>query len=224
MGIHDGHRDRLKTRFLEEGLDGFTEVQALELLLFYAIPRRDTNEMAHRLLESFGTLDKVFEADYDALCQVEGVGPGAASLIRLTADMNRRRVLSRSKPGTVFKSADAAGALFLELFRGQREEQIYLLCLDQQYRLIKCVKLFSGSLLSVSLDQRKLVETALKWNAASVILAHNHVGGPAVPSQADAASTDSVKRTLAAVGVCLEDHIIVAGDEFISMKNSGMLR
>ena len=171
MPVHEGHRSRKKEQFRAHGLDAFADHEVLELLLYYAVPRQDTNPIAHRLIEKFGSLD----------------------------------------------------AYFLDLFFGEREEKLYEACLDAKGRLLACHLVAEGDTESVQLNMRKIVENALKCGASSVLLAHNHPSGVALPSPADNATTLSVFDALRTVGVELADHIIVADDDFVSLRHNGLL-
>lgn len=224
MGVHDGHRDRLRARFLEYGLDNFNDLNALELLLFYAIPRRDTNEIAHALLECFGSLEGVFYASERELLQIPGIGTNAAALIRLVPQLMKKSALSRPDRREVIMNSSDAGRYFVPRFMYEQDEVVYLLCLDGQKRVIKCAEMGRGVVNCVETSIRRIVETALKYKSSSVILAHNHPDGLALPSSEDDMVTKQVSTALALVGVSLEDHIIVAGDDFVSFADSGIMR
>ena len=224
MGVHDGHRDRQRARFLEYGLDNFNDLNALELLLFYAIPRRDTNEIAHALLECFGSLEGVFYASERELLQVPGIGTNAAALIRLVPQLMKKSALSRPDRREVIMNSSDAGRYFVPRFMYEQDEVVYLLCLDGQKRVIKCAEMGRGVVNCVETSIRRIVETALKYKSSSVILAHNHPDGLALPSSEDDMVTKQVSTALALVGVSLEDHIIVAGDDFVSFADSGIMR
>ena len=224
MGVHDGHRDRLRARFLEYGLDNFNDLNALELLLFYAIPRRDTNEIAHALLECFGSLEGVFYASERELLQVPGIGTNAAALIRLVPQLMKKSALSRPDRREVIMNSSDAGRYFVPRFMYEQDEVVDLLCLDGQKRVIKCAEMGRGVVNCVETSIRRIVETALKYKSSSVILAHNHPDGLALPSSEDDMVTKQVSTALALVGVSLEDHIIVAGDDFVSFADSGIMR
>lgn len=221
MGVHDGHRARLKGRFLEHGLDTFNELNALELLLFYAIPRRDTNELAHALLDRFGSLSGVFDASFHELLEVPGVGENAASLIVLIPQLMRKSEISKTESVTAIKNSRDAGKYLVPRFLNMKEEHIMLLCLDSRKRVISCTELNSGVVNAVDTNVRKIVETALRCRASSAILAHNHPQGLALPSREDDGMTQKVHSSLRLVGIELVDHIIVAGNDFVSYSDSG---
>ena len=223
MEEHAGHRERMRNRFLRFGLDNFDDHNVLELLLFYAVPRRDTNVIAHRLLDAFGTLDGVFDASPEALMAVEGVGPGAAALIRLVPEAARRYFIARTAPGQILADSEAAGRYLLPRFLTCRDETMYLVCMDGKLKVLDCREVSRGSATSVSVNARRVTQIALGQNASAVLLAHNHTSGIAIPSDEDVAVTLRLRALLAQVGVTLTDHIVVAGDDFVSMADSGLL-
>ncbi len=223
---HKGHRQRLRERFLNSGLDSMEDHTALELLLCYAIPRKDVNELAHELLKTFGSLSAVLDADKAALEQVPGMGESAAVLLKLIPAMNRRYLMDRTKTGKrlYLRDTDRAGAFFLPRFYGAGEEKVYAAFLDEHCRLLACKEVFEGSIGYTPVNVRKLVEAALRLKATNIILAHNHPDGYAVPSREDRESTRIISSALAAVQLRLLDHIIVAGDEYVSMEECGYFK
>ncbi len=222
MGVHDGHRDRLKSRFIEHGLDSFNELNALELLLFYAIPRKDTNVMAHDLIDRFGSLAGVFDASMRELTQVPGIGENAALLIKLVPQMMKKCQLSRVNDIRIFRSSKELGRFLVPRFMDERDEVALLLCLDSRKSLICCELLNRGVVNAVDITVRRLVELALKNKAASLVLAHNHPEGIVLPSREDEAFTRKAREALRLMGMELLDHIIVAGDRYFSMRDSGL--
>lgn len=222
MGIHDGHRDKMRRRFLSTGLDGFADHEALELLLYYAIPRRDTNPIAHALIERYGSLSAVLAAPVEDLRKVEGIGESAAILLKIVPQISRKASLAAAGE-TVMNTADQAGEYLLELFAGAGREMLYQLCLDQKGKLLACKQLSEGSANSTELNIRRMVENAILTSASGVILSHNHPSGIALPSQDDFSTTEQARSALATIGVRLLDHIIVADGDFVSMADSGFL-
>ena len=223
MSVHDGHRERRRQQFLAHGLEPFAEHEALELLLYYAVPRRDTNAIAHALLQKFGSLDAVFSAPVEELMRVEGVGESAAVLIRLVVPLYRRIRLSAGQE-TILNSTERAGEFFLGRFAGEKREIMYQACLDAKGKLLNVQKLSAGDVNFVHADIRRIVENALLTRASAVILAHNHPSGVALPSEDDNATTLQVQDVLQSVGVRLFDHIIVADDDYVSLRQNGLLR
>ncbi len=223
MGVHDGHRERKRAQFLAHGLDAFADHETLELLLFYAIPRRDTNPIAHALLDHFGSLSAVFSAPAEELMKVPGVGESAAVLLRLVPQLYRRSRLSSPDCPTILTSTASVGAFFLERFAGERNEILYQACLDGKGKVLCCRKVSEGSAGGAEINVRRVVENALNTNATSVVLAHNHPSGIALPSHEDFVATKRISDALGAIGVALVDHIIVADGDFVSMADNGTI-
>jgi len=213
----------MRKRFLENGLDGFADHEALELLLYYAIPQGDVNPLAHALIERFGSLSGVFSAPAEALTQVKGVGERTAVLLRLAPLAARRARLAEIERDRVFTSSDDVGDYLLELFSQERNETVYQLCLDQKGKLLACKRLNEGGSSTVNLNIRGVVENALLTSASSVILAHNHPSGIALGSSADRSATKQVQAALRSIGVRLLDHIVVADNDYVSFLQSGFL-
>lgn len=221
MRTNEGHRKRVKDRFLKEGLENFEEAHALELLLFYAVPRKDTKPLARKLLDRFGSFAKVLEADTDALMQVEGVGIGVATYISLLNDTNRYYMVNREKAQSVLHDLNACGQYLVNFFVGKGREEVYLLCLDGKSRVLGCHRLNEGSVGAVDISLRSITEIALGCKASSVILAHNHPDGLLLPSESDVVITKRIAAMLEAVEVKLVDHIVVGGGKYLSMVQSG---
>ena len=224
MSIHAGHRQRLKERFLKDGLDNFEEHQVLELLLFYGIPQRDTNEIAHELIRKFGSLPKVLEATPEELSEVKYVGDNVTTLFRLITAVARYYQVSCAMREEILTSIEACGRYLVPFFYGRPNETVFLLCLDAKCKVLCCEKVGEGSVNSAGVPVRKIVETALKANATSAILAHNHPSGIAVPSGEDVQTTRRVAMALDAVEIGLVDHIIVADNDWVSLAQSGLYR
>lgn len=220
---HEGHRERLRTKFLSHGLDAIADVNVLELLLFYAIPRQDTNPIAHRLLDAFDSLSGVFDASVEDLMRQGGLTENAAALIKLTIAVARRQQICRANMEQILNSTQKCGNFLVPYFYGLTEETVYLLALDAKCKVLGCTKLFTGTINSANLSVRSVVEHALRVKASSVVLAHNHTSGIAVPSQEDIRTTELVSKALDMVDVLLADHIVVADDDYVSMAESGIL-
>ena len=223
MGVHDGHRERLRARFAEHGLDSFNELNALELLLCYAIPRRDTNEIAHRLLDAFGSLSGVFQASMQELTSVPGIGENAATLILMVPQIVKKAHVSKAKETKIIRNSTDAGNYLLPYFLDEQDEIVMMLCLDNKRAVICCREMGRGVVNCVDANIRRMVETALKVKTTTVIIAHNHPNGVALPSREDDNFTRTLYRSLGLLGITLEDHIIVANDEFVSLADSGVM-
>ena len=224
MTIHDGHRERLRQSFRKDGLAGLDAIRSLELLLQYAIPRKDTNPIAHALLDRFGSLQEVFDASEQELLQVEGVGPSATVLIRLIPQLARKSAVDRAAELCTIRSTADARDYLMPRFLYERDELALLLCLDSQKRVIQCVELSRGVVNSVSIDVRRILEIALKQRACSLILAHNHPDGPARNSREDDQVTSQLFQSLRTVRIELTDHLIFARDGVFSYRDSGALQ
>lgn len=222
MGIHDEHRQRRRRLFQENGLEVFADHEVLELLLFYAIPRKDTNPIAHRLMEHFGSLDRVLSATAEELCQVEGVGPSAALLITLLPQISRRAALQSMEREVILNSVEAMGRYCLTLAGSGREEAFYLICLDAKGKVLSRHRLGEGPS-GVSVNLRKVAEIALRSNAYAVVLTHNHPSGMALPSREDLLATQQIQQLLQNMGVILLDHIITADGDFVSLAENGSI-
>ena len=221
--IHTGHRKRLKTRFLRSGLGDFDDVNVLELLLFYAVPRQDTNPIAHRLLNAFGSISAVFDAPVEDLMKRGGLSESAATLIKLVPEVARRQQISRASMECILDTTQKCGDYLIPYFFGETDEVIYMLGLDAKCKVLGCVRLFTGSVNYANLSVRRVVECAINMKATSVILAHNHPSGIAIPSKDDIRTTSSVSHALSLVGVTLADHIVVADEDYVSMAESGLV-
>ena len=221
MGLHDGHRKRLKEQFLNHS-DGFHDHQLLELLLCYAIPQGDVNGLSHRLLDRFGSLAGVLDARPEALEQVPGVGEHTAVLLKLIPVLSGRYQADRAGMGTILDSTQAAGQYLRPYFsQGARYEMAYLVCLDGKYKVLGCHKLDEGTVNAAEITPRKMVEIVLAHNATAAILAHNHLSGLALPSNADLMSTQQLRTILRSGDVELLDHLIFTDDDMVSLKDSG---
>lgn len=222
-GLHAGHRDRLKKRFLETGFTGFNEHQIVELLLFYAYPRVDTNDKAHELINKFGSIPGILDASYDELTKDGLLTESAAVLFKLIlctipiycntqndsiSHDNWRKLIN----------------LFEPRFIGLDHEEFHLACFDAQLRLIICTVISKGGMTSSSVDIRKLVEVALASKATTIAVAHNHPKGPASPSPDDIQLTQLIDTTMYNIGIRLIDHIIVGESNSISMKDRGKMK
>lgn len=209
--VHAGHRQRMKTRFLTGGLDSFSDHEVFELILFYAIPRRDVNELSHRLVERFGSLKGVFDADYEDLCSVEGIGENVATLIKLISATLRRYAMGDDKEVFVFDTLKKVGDYAVRLYVGVSVEKVYAMLFDNKMQLIDTVMLAEGAVNSVRISARTITEKAIKRNASSIILIHNHPNGSPYPSDDDLRFSNSLKDALGILDIHLIDHVIVSG-------------
>ena len=222
MYSQEGHRKRLRTRFREEGLDHFDEVNVLELLLFYGKPRTDTKALARELLNRFGSLSRVLEATAAELETVDGVGENTSTLLTLIPQLGRYYLVNRSENPKILNTTEAYGKFLVHNFHGRRDESVFLLCLDAKCKMLVCQMVGQGSVSSANVPIRKIVELALSANATTVILAHNHPSGIAVPSEEDIEATERLAVALSAMDIILADHVVVSDKEFVSLAQSGI--
>lgn len=219
--VHCGHRDRVKQNYRKTGFDGFSDVNKLEMLLFYSIPRKDTNEIAHNLLNEFGSISAVFDAPYEMLVKVKGVTPNTATLITMIRELfnvYESNKIDISK--VVLDSGEKTSEYCVSRFIGQTNEQFYAIMLDNNLSLINCVLISSGSPNTSSVNLRRIVEQVVASNATAVIITHNHPNGVAAPSPDDINTTKIVADALKYINVRLLDHVIVAGRDSISLASS----
>ena len=219
--IHEGHRKRMKERFIKSGLDDFAPHNVLELLLFYSIPRGDTNPIAHRLIDTFGSLSGVFDAAPEELMKVGGVGENTAVLISMIPQMARKYLEDKVEPVNVMGGCSDIGAYLLPKFVGRTNEALMMLSIDNKGKVISCSVVAEGTVDSAKVSRRKVMEEAMRINATRVNLAHNHPRGVAVPSSEDLFMTREIGKLFEKVGIELVDHIIVADDDYVSMAASG---
>lgn len=220
---HKGHRQRLKELARENGLDGLSQYQVLELLLYYAVPQRDTNELAHMLIAHYGSLPAVLNADYESLISLPGIGPNVASLLTLMPALFRRYATDLTAEKVSLTSRDQAIEYIRNYFIGKTYEEFYLVCLDSRLTINNVVMLNRGTLSHVTVYPRLVVEAALHNKACSVILAHNHPGGRLQPSSEDVRLTDSICGLLNAMSIPVLDHIIVGNGGYFSFAEKGLL-
>ena len=210
--VHAGHRERMKDRYLESGADGFATHELLEMLLYYGIPQKDTNAMAHEMIERFGSLEGVLSASANELMSIPGIKKHATVLISLVAEIKRRCDIENTSNRRILDTQTKIEAYIKPLFSMLGVEKFYALFLDNSLRLIKCVCISEGTVNSSNANVRKIVEEAIFYNATNVILAHNHPNGIAVPSGEDKATTKNISEVLRCINVNVLEHFIVAND------------
>lgn len=219
--IHKGHRARVKQKFLENGAAVFQRHELLELLLYFGVPQKDTNELAHRLDTAFPTYGELFSAPFEELMRVEGMIPNAATLICLIGQLletcEREKQLTRIWP----QSRKEVREFILPYLTGAQQERVVLLCLNNLGKVLGSCVLSEGTVNATEISIRKALQQALRYNATAVILAHNHPSGHAIPSKEDVNTTMAVAKALAVADIQLVDHIIVAEDgDYTSMRET----
>lgn len=219
--VHEGHRARVRKKFLLDGLDGFETHEALEFLLFYCVHMKNTSELAHKLLDAFGSLSAVFDAPYDALRNF-GLSETQAAFLKLIPDISRLYIEDKHNNPDKVIDYDTIGDNILRKFIGRENENVLLLLLDAKGKEVFCGIVAKGSLNNTNLPVRKIVDFSLRYNAKSAIIAHNHPSGVALPSRDDLDATSNIKNALELIGVRLIDHYIVADNDCVSLAQSGI--
>ena len=220
MNHAEGHRERVKNAYLENRLAGMADHNILELILFYAIPRKDTKQLARDLLAHFGgDLNRVFQANVEELECVKGIGESAAILLTLFGEVSRRTAAQKNKGIKRFADYHVTKEYCHNLLDNLPTERMLLITLDNQDRLIRTHTIAEGTVNAASVEPRKLVQAALTDNAAALIVAHNHPAGNFLPSQEDVAFTKNLSFLLRKIGIHLKDHVIVGEGGSISMRN-----
>lgn len=218
-GEHTGHRQRLRKKFIENGFDGFEPHEALEMYLFYAIPRKDTNPLAHRLLDRYLTIGGVCDAPIDELMKDFGLSESAAAFIKMLPEMSRLYVESKMSNEYILDT-NTAGEIFKAKFIGRTSEATALMLGDAKGKMLYLGIIAKGSINSTDVPVRKIVDLALRHNAKSACIAHNHPSGSAIPSSSDLEATKLIFQTLANIGVRLLDHYIVTDEDYVSLRES----
>ncbi|MCD8036307.1 MAG: DNA repair protein RadC [Clostridiales bacterium] len=225
MGTHDGHRGRMRERFQKSGGASFEKHELVEMLLYYAYPRRDTNETAHNMLDAFGkSLTQLVNSDPETISKTCGISESAATLFSLIGEVSRRMDIEKWDEKVCLRSTGYAGEYAKSYLSNLNTEKMYVVCLDNSLSVINCVEAGNGAVGSVSLEMRDLIEIAIRNKAAKIMLMHNHPSGIARPSPGDLTFTVKCTEALKVIGVDLEDHIIVGGGEYFSMKAENLIK
>lgn len=222
---HDGHRKRLRSKLMTSQFDYLCQHELLELLTFYSIPRKDTNELAHQILNYYGnSFSAVFEASPGELKKIPGVGENTAALITLVKCIMRELEKEKLKELQILNTTEEIGEFVVRLFWGHRNEVFYAIYLNNNNKVISYTKITEGSVNEITVEPRKIVEEALKFpKTKQVILAHNHPSGNLAPSGADIDTTRLITRALNTLDIRVRDHIVVAGRQFYSFLDNELL-
>ena len=214
--IHRGHRARMKGKFASLSDRPFSDHELLELLLFYAIPRMNVNEIAHDLINEFGSLGGVFEAEPDRLCRVRGVGRSTAEYLYLIGRTMSRVDNASPDVRRAFSALSAVGEFLISYFRGCQKEMLCVLFFDDRMKIVKITELDQGCPTEIAASPQQIARDAVICNASSVLISHNHPSGSLEPSAADSNFTHLLDISLRAIGVPLIDHLIVSGDSYVA--------
>ena len=220
---HKGHRQRMRERVQSYGLDSLAEHEALEYVLYLTNAQKDTNGIAHDLIDRFGDFAAVLEASEEELCTVEGVGPSTARMLHLLPQISRYYGRSRTSTTRCIKTTEQLGRYLMAKFAWSDYERAMLVSLDSRKRVRAAVWLREGTSDRVSLDIKNVVAAAIKGGTDAVVLCHNHPNGVALPSLEDMDATGSIARALGLVNVHLLDHFILTDTEYFSMRDANRL-
>lgn len=221
--IHNGHRERMRQHFLQGGGEGFHDHELLEMLLYYAVPRGDTNPVAHKMIREFGSLPTLVEAEPIDIARLCGVSKNTAILISLQKEISKRCIQARWRDRPMLNSLSIAVEYCKSLMVYKNREFFYAICLDNKRRVINTVQIAEGTVNSAAIHPRVVVEAALKLQASAVIFTHNHPGGNCKPTFDDIETTTKLGKLLNAIEVQLIDHIIVADTTTFSFLENKLL-
>lgn len=221
--VHKNHRNRMREQFRKNGPTAFNDIQLLEFLLFHAIPRGDVNPLAHTLLDRFGSVSGVLKASPAQLKEVPGIGDNAATLLSLCGYFVRKCGEEQLPAGIQLSAPEEFGQFFLPRFWNEQNEVMMLMSLNHRHEVLNCSVITKGSVSATEINTRLVLQQALTDNATAAVIAHNHPSGHALPSRADIESTITLARMLDAVSVKLLDHIVIADNDFVSMRETPTL-
>ncbi|MBQ5319429.1 MAG: RadC family protein [Oscillospiraceae bacterium] len=220
VNVHEGHRARMRKRFRETGFEGFNEHEVIEMLLFYACPRKDTNALAHTLIDRFGSIAGIMDADYEELVKIKGITENAATLFKMIPKFLPLYYNSKSEERS-FSNSDELKKMFSTYFVGLKHEEFRLACFDNNFRMISNILISSGAPSSTAINIRKIIEEALRTKAAFVAVAHNHPHGDSLASNEDINATRQINAAMQLISVELIDHVIVSETHTVSMRQLG---
>lgn len=219
--LHKNHRKRLRKELIEQSFDdNISDHKVMEALLFYGVPQKDTNNMAHELINKFGSIHGILEANPNDLFQVKGMTERAVTLIKLILPLSRRYHIDKYKGRYKFNSVDEIGDYIKKKHYGYREEVFMVTTFTGEGAKISTDIINKGDMTSVAMSIKSIVQCVLKHNAPYAVISHNHVGGTALPSREDLEMTRTLNHTLHQMNVRLLDHIIVAADDYVSLAQS----
>lgn len=215
-----GHRQRIRRRFDETGFNGFAPHEVLEYLLFSTIPRKDTKQIAHELINQFGSVSACCHASYDELIKIPGLGSVSAHFL-ISLPHLLKYIANETYDSVTFDNAEKLSDFCRKCFTNTAEESIIVICLDSSFRLIDTKTIGEGDPVSAVLDTRTLIMTVINTHCVYAVLSHNHPNGSSKPSEADIAMTKTLHKVLANLDVILYDHVIIGCNDYCSLKEQG---
>ena len=219
--IHKHHRQRMKHSYLSSGFSSFSDIEKLEFVLYFAMAQKDTNPIAHKLLDEFKSFDKVLEAPIESLMAIDGIGEHSAILLHLFLDVVNH--YGKSKNLTKIGSTSQAKSYAANLYNGIHVEEFYIVCLNTANKVLATKKLNSGTASEVNVNIKDITRIAMANNCERIILIHNHPNGLAVPSDEDISFTSRITLSCIMHDIEIIDHIIVGNNKQFSFEESGML-
>ena len=222
--VHEGHRERMRKRLLQEGADGLANHELLEMLLYGTIPRGDTNEIAHHLLDEFGSISHLIEAEPDEIAKVSGVGLKTGIFLSLLHELVLRYEKEKTTDRPSLVSIQRSVEYCRSLLAFRPTERFYAVYLDSRRMVLHASKVSEGTVNDTSVSPRMIVEQALRYKATGILLCHNHPNGNAKPSFSDIEMTSQLKMMLTPLGVEVIDHVIIGENQYFSFFENDMLR
>ncbi len=220
-GVHKDHRARMRKKFVDNGFEGFADHEILEMLLYYSVPRRNTNPLAHKILDKYKTLANVFDAPPEELMREVGVSEVTATLLSMVPKLSKVYETSKWNRMVCLSDVETLGRYAISMFKDKINEEFALICLDSNRRVHWSGIIVKGTIDRTEAYPRLVVNEALKHNATNVVFVHNHPGGTLAPSVADKEATDNLVGVLRGIGIKVLDHIIVSGNRYFSMQEMG---
>ncbi len=217
MGIHDGHRERMLSKFSATGFAGLEEHEKLEIILFFSVPRRNTNDIAHELLKKYHSIANVMDASEKDLVKFKGITKRTVQHFKLIKETYSLYVLEQKNERSFLTTADEFGTYFLVYFAAATDEKMVMMSLDSRGKRLGIDVIADGNISTLVTSPRSIIVSALNRRATEVVLCHNHPGGLLEPSEEDMVATEAIKGFLNNIGVRLKDHYIVTKDNYLSM-------
>ena len=218
--MHENHRDRMRKRFLRDGLDHFEKHEVIEMLLFGLIPRRNTNDIAHRLIDRFGSIAGIIDAPYSEIIKVKGIDEKGAISLKFFSEFIRIYLLDQADPGDKILTREDIGKILINKFFNMTDECLAVMLLDKYQKMKSCDIIRKGNFNSIDINAKEIFNYATKHNSNSVIIAHNHPGGLALPSANDIKSTFKLRQVLRAMSIELVDHYVISSDDWVSFVDA----
>lgn len=219
----EGHRQRLREKFLKSGLDGFHDYEIIELLLTLGTPRTDCKQSAKDALKTFGSLKAVLEVDPKELIKIKGIGNNNVFGLKMTQDVARRYLADRIVDMDYVRSSDDVLAYLKHNLRDKNREVFLVIFLNGRNQIIKMEILFEGTLSTSAVYPREVVKRTIDNDAAALVFVHNHPSGNPNPSQDDLTITKKLKKAVQAIDVSVHDHLIIAGNDVYSFADHGLI-